>query len=203
MKLHHIMDDLFGSKSKVRILRLLFRYPEREFTEREIARQIEMSQNTVNKALTDLKKTNALSFRKIGRANAYNLNKNSVLFPFLQNIFLGESKLRKDLIKRIKVATGSFISCILFGSFTRNTESYDSDLDLLVIVKDKRKVKADLEQLENDLLRLYNIPISVVSLTPKEFINKWNSPYMKEARRNNVVISGKSLEELYGEINKN
>ena len=199
MKLHHLLDDVFGSKSKVRILRLLFRYHEREFTEREIARQIGMSQNTVNIALADLMKTNAMSFRKIGRANAYMVNKNSVLFPFLQNVFKSESKLRKDLIKILQLATRSFISCILFGSFAQNAESYDSDLDLLVIVEDKRRAKADLEKLESDLLMRYNIPISIVSLTPKELINKWDAPYIKEARRNNIVISGKSLEELYGE----
>lgn len=203
MKLHHILDDIFGSKSKVKILRLVFRYQEREFTEREIARHISMSQNTVNKTLADLTKTNALSFRKIGRANAYIVNKNSVLFPFLQNIFKGERRIREDLIKRLKEATGSFTSCILFGSFAQNAESYDSDLDLLVIAKDKRKAKYRLDKLESDLLRKYNISISIVLLTPRELLNKWNAPYMKEARKINVVISGRSLEELYGESSKN
>lgn len=199
MKLHHLLDDLFGSRSKTRILRLLLKYPEREFTEREIASQIGMSQNTVNKALTDLRKTNAMSFRKIGRANVYIVNKNSVLFLFLRNIFKSESLLRKNMIKSLQLATSSFTSCILFGSFTQNAEGHDSDLDLLVIVEDKRKAKADLEKLKKDLLRGYNIPISIVLLTPYELINKWDAPYMKEARRNNVVISGKSLEELYGQ----
>jgi predicted nucleotidyltransferase len=203
MKLHHLLDDIFGSKSKVKILRLMFRYQEREFTEREIARHISMSQNTVNKALADLTKTNALSFRKIGRANAYIVNKNSVLFPFLQNIFKSERRIREDLIKRLKEATGHFTSCILFGSFAQSAESYDSDLDLLVIAKDKRKAKYRLDKLEDDLLRKYNISISIVLLTPRELLNKWNTPYMKEARKTNVVISGKSLGELYGESSKN
>ncbi len=203
MKLHHLLDDIFGSRSKVRILRVMFRYPEREFTEREIARMIGMSQNTVNKALDDLKKTNIISYRRIGRANAHIINKNSVLFSFLQKSYTSERKIREDLIKRLKAATSSFISCILFGSFAQNSEGYDSDLDLLAIVKDKRKAKSEFDKLEDDLLRQYNISISLVLLTPHELINKWNAPYMKEARKNHVVISGKSLEELYGERDKN
>lgn len=203
MKLYNLLDDIFSSKSKVRILRLLFKYQEREFTEREIARHISMSQNTVNKTLIDLKSTNVLSYRKIGRANVYIVNKNSALFSFLQDIFEGESKIREEMIKELKNATKPFISCILFGSFAKGTERYDSDLDLLVIVKDKRKAKYILDKIEEYLLRKYGLPISLVLLTPRELINKWNMPYMKEARKNHVVINGKSLGELYGERNKN
>lgn len=203
MKLIHMLDDLFGSKSKVRIIRLLFRYPEREFTEREIARQIDMSQNTVNIALQDLTKTNIFLYRKIGKANVYSVNKKSILFSFLQNIFTRERKIREVLIKRIGDATSPLISCILFGSFAQNSERHDSDLDLLVIAKDKRKAKVRLDELEQDLLREYNIPLSVVLLTPKELINKWNTPYMKQVRKDGIKISGKSLEEVYGKRIKN
>jgi predicted nucleotidyltransferase len=198
MKLHHLLDEIFGSKSKVRILRLLFRYPEREFTEREIARQIGMSQNTVNKALGDLMKTNAMSYRKIGRANAYIVNKNSVLFPFLKSIFENEKKVREDLIQMLKRDTAPFLSCTLFGSFAKEEEEYGSDLDLLVIVKDKDVASTQLERLESELLKYFNIPLSIILLTPKELIKKWNAPFMKEARRNGMNIGGKSLEKVYG-----
>lgn len=198
MKLHNLLDDIFGSKSKVRILRLMFRFPQREFTEREIAKNILMSQNTVNLALVELRKTNILSYRKIGRANVYILNKNSALIPYLSKMFENEKKIRKDMIQRIKRTTSSYISCILFGSFANKKENFESDLDLLVIVKDKRKVKEELKSLEDKILRLYGIPLEIVLLTPRELINKWNSPYMRQARKNNVVICGKTLEELYG-----
>lgn len=202
MKLHHSLDDIFGSKSKVRVLRLLFRYPEREFTEREIAKMIGMSQNTVNITLAELRKTNILTFRRIGRANTYLVNRKSVLFPFLENIFEGEKNIKNDMIKKLKSATRPFLSCILFGSFAQDTEDHGSDLDLIIIVKDKIKAQVTLEKLKEDMLRDYNIPVSIVLLTPKELINKWNTPYMKDARKNHVIIKGKPLEELYGENNK-
>ena len=202
MKLHNLLDDIFGSKSKIRILRLLFRYPQREFTEREIAKHIDMSQNTVNLALVDLSTTNILSYKKIGRANVYILNKNSILIPYLDKIFENEKKIRNAMIQRIKKATNTFISSILFGSFANNTENSGSDLDLLIVVKNKTNAKADLERLEHEILRLYGIPLEIVLLTPRELINKWNSPYMKQARKNNLVINGKTLGELYGVINK-
>lgn len=203
MKLHHLADDIFGSKSKVRILRLLSRFPEREFTEREIARLISMSQNTVNIALHDLMKTNVLNYQKIGRANAFIVNKESVIFSFITRIFKDEKAIRGDMIKRLKKATSAFVSSILFGSFAENTEGYDSDLDLLVITKDKRKAKDTLAKLELDMLREYNVPLSIVLLTPRELINKLNAPYMKQIRKNHLRIGGKTLEELYGEIDKN
>jgi predicted nucleotidyltransferase len=196
-------DDLLGSKSKVRILRLLTRFPEREFTEREIAAIIGMSHNTVNIALRDLRKTNALSFRRIGRANVYLVNKNSALFPFLQNFFESEKNIRVEMVKLIKTATKPFISCILFGSFANETEAKGSDLDLLVITKDKKKAKTTRDKLESTLLKLYSIPLSVVLLTPRELVNKWNAPYMREARKNHLLINGRPLGEIYGKGDKN
>ncbi len=198
MKLHHLFDEIFGSKSKVRILRLLLRYPEREFTEREIARQIGMSQNTVNKALGDLMKTNGMSYRKIGRANAYIVNKSSVLFPFLKSIFENERRVREDLIQMLKRDTAPFLSCTLFGSFAKEEEEYDSDLDLLVIVKNKESASAQLEKLESELLKYFNMPLSLILLTPKELKKKWNAPFMKKARRDEMNIGGKSLGDVYG-----
>jgi predicted nucleotidyltransferase len=198
MKLYHLLDEIFGSKSKVRILRLLFRYPEREFTEREMARQIGMSQNTVNKALGDLMKTNTVSYRKIGRANAYMVNKSSVLFPFLKSIFENEKKVREDLIQMLKRDTAPFLSCTLFGSFAKKEEDFGSDLDLIVIAKDKDAASIQLERLESELLKYFNIPLSIILLTPKELTKKWNAPFMKEARSDGMNISGKSLEEVYG-----
>jgi predicted nucleotidyltransferase len=203
MKLNHMADDLLGSKSKVRILRLLTRFPEREFTEREIAAIIGMSHNTVNIALRDLRKTNALSFRRIGRANVYLVNKNSALFPFLQNFFESEKNIRVEMVKLIKTATKPFISCILFGSFANETEAKGSDLDLLVITKDKKKAKTTRDKLESTLLKLYSIPLSVVLLTPRELVNKWNAPYMREARKNHLLINGRPLGEIYGKGDKN
>jgi predicted nucleotidyltransferase len=203
MKLHHFLDDIFGSKSKIRILRLMFRYPQREFTEREMAKHIGMSQNTVNLALTDLRKTNIMSYRRIGKANVYTLNRNSVMIPYISQIYRNEKKVREDMIHRIKKATNTYISCILFGSFANNSENFESDLDLLIVVKEKRKVRDDLGRLEDEFLKLYGTPLEIVLLTPRELINKWNSSYMKEARKNNVVINGKTLEELYGEGHKN
>jgi len=203
MKLHHLADDLFGSRSKVRILRLLTKLPEREFTEREIAKSIGMSHNTVNIALRDLRKINVLAYRRIGRANVYVINKDSTLFLFLKKFFEDEKKIREEMLKQIKTATKQFLSTILFGSFANETETHNSDLDLLIIVKDNKKTKPVLDELENTLLKQYGFPLSVVLLTPRELINKWNAPYMREARNNHVLINGKPLGEVYGKGDKN
>ena len=87
MKLHNLLDDMLDSKSKVRILRLLFRFPEREFTEREIARMIKMSPNTVNLALNNLRKTNVFVYKRLGRTHSYRCDADSVLFPLFKMLF--------------------------------------------------------------------------------------------------------------------
>ena len=89
MKIHCILDDVLGSKSKIRILRLLFKYPEREFTEREIAEIINMSPNTVNLALHECRKTNIFIYKRIGKTHSYKCNSDSVLFSLFKDLFRG------------------------------------------------------------------------------------------------------------------
>jgi DNA-binding transcriptional ArsR family regulator len=202
MKLHDFLDDIFSSKSKIRILRLMFKYPEREFTEREIAKRIGMSQNTVNLALVDLRKTNLMSFQRIGRANVYKLNEKSILNPYIAKMFEDERDIRKKMIMSIERATRSYISCILFGKIVNIAETSDTGIDLLVVVKNKKRVKKEIEGLEKDFLELYGIPLKTVILIPAEVVNKWNSPYLRQLRKNNVVINGKGLDELYDEYRR-
>ena len=199
MKVHNILDNLFGSKSKVKILRLMFKYPDREFTEREIANEINVSPNTVNLSLRELREENLLSYRKVGRAHAYQVNRESVLFSYMTQVFEGERMIWVYMIQRLEKSTKTFISCVLFGSFAKKSEEYGSDIDLLVVVEDKLSVKEKLEALENEIMVRFGIHVSIIVFTPFEIKKKWNAPFMTGVKEEGILISGKPLEEIYGE----
>ena len=106
------------------------------------------------------------------------------------------------MIKSIERVTGSYISCILFGNIVNIAETSETGVDLLVIIKNKKRIKKEIERLEQEFLELYGIPLKTVILIPAEVVNKWNSPYLRQLRKNNVVINGKGLNELYDEFRK-
>ena len=188
MKLHDALDDMVDSKSKIRILRLLIKYPERDFTEREIAEMIGMSPNTVNLALRDLRKTNLFAYKRIGRTHSYRCNMESVHYPILKRLFEEERGLWDSLVDLLKERLGDLGTCILFGSFAEGKEEFDSDLDLLMVATDKAAAEKLLAELAEDLRIRYSIVISPVVLTQDEMDEKKDMPFIKKALSEGIVI---------------
>jgi uncharacterized protein len=190
MRIHNILDGLMDSGSKVRILRLLFRFPSREFTEREIASQIKMSPNTVNLALRDLTETNVFHFKRIGKTHIYSCNKNSVLYPFLSDIFKGERKILDKLTDSLRVTLTGAELVLIYGSFAKGEEDAGSDIDILVVTKDKVKVRNALEQLNQKALDQYATPLSYAIYTIKEFEKNKTKPFIRNALDEGLTIIG-------------
>ena len=181
---------MMDSKSKVRILRLLFRFPEREFTEREIARMIKMSPNTVNLALNNLRKTNVFVYKRLGRTHSYRCDADSVLFPLFKELFGQERLMRDELLSLLKKKLDGVGTCILFGSFARYEEEFDSDLDLLIVTDNKEKVQEIIEHLAQELLRQYSITLMPMLLSSREFTEKRQKGFVKKALSEGKTIVG-------------
>ena len=190
MKLHNLLDHMLDSKSKIRILRLLFRFPEREFTEREIARQIQMSPNTVNLALNDLRKTNVFIYKRIARTHSYRCDADSVLFPLFKELFEQERQMREELLTLLKNELKGVGTCILFGSFAREEERFDSDLDLLIVTENKDKTEEKVECLAEELLRRFSITLTPMILSSRELNEKRQKRFIKNALSEGKTIVG-------------
>jgi len=191
MKMHDLLDGMLDSRSKVRVQRLLFRFPGRDFTEREIARTIGMSPNTVNLALRDLRQNGIFIYKRVGRTHLYRCNKESALFPMLESLFESERELSGSLMDLIRQRMGGVESCIVFGSFARNEETSESDLDLLVIARDREKAEKKADALADEMLRRFSTVLSPVVLTPAELRARRRKPFIREALAEGMLIRGK------------
>ncbi len=190
-----ILDSLLGSRSKVRLLRVMLN-DGAESTEAELARKVTMSPNTVNLALRDLVELGVVHVRKIGTANVHSLNKDSFVLELLGRAFSDEFHLQDELLKLIRKNTSNDRSVVLFGSYARNQATIQSDMGLLVIVDNKQKANQRLVELELLAYRYFHTPLSIIKLTPKELKAKWNKPYMKNVRSDGVLVRGLPLEDL-------
>lgn len=188
MRLHDILDSLMDTPSKVRILRLMFRSPDREFSEREIASQIGMSPNTVNLAMRGLRETNVFHFKRIGRTHIYSCNKQSILFPYLLGVFTKERSLVTSLLDSIKVVLAGAQLVVVFGSFSKDEETAVSDIDLLIVANDKKAIRAAIERMNQDTIDRYATPISYSIYTKKEFTLNKDRPFIQKAMAEGVVL---------------
>lgn len=131
------LDAAFGSESRVRILRALAEEPARARTERELAHRIGMSPNAVNHAVRALRESGLVEVEKVGSAHAVRLHASRPLLKVLRSVFATEEALWREVLRSIEAGLPSGTVCYLYGSSVRGAPRAESDIDLLVIAKDR------------------------------------------------------------------
>ncbi|MCS4541446.1 MAG: hypothetical protein HY929_03845 [Euryarchaeota archaeon] len=82
-----MIEELVGSKSKIRILHTLISNPEKEFYELELAKKAKISPTGVIKAIESLVKRKVINEREIGRMKLYLLNMDNELTKAIKRFF--------------------------------------------------------------------------------------------------------------------
>jgi len=153
-----MLEQLFGSKTRFRILRAFFAHPERSYYVRELSRAIDTQLNAVRRELDLLINVGLLkegegkddysqgaSLRKY-----YVLDPQSLIYPEMQALI---SKLQilgqQELINEIKERGGNVKLLVITGQFTNDKEAPS---DLLIVGKLKERAIAGLiARFEKDL----------------------------------------------------
>ncbi len=150
-----MLEKLFTSKTRVRILGLLIFNPEKQFYLREISRKIKITPIYVKKELKNLKELNLVLESKKGNMSFFQINRKSPIFNELKSIFLKVEYFRDMMINSMKRLKIDF--AFIFGSFAKGTETEESDIDLFVIgdVKEDRLLKI-IEPIEKQTGREIN-----------------------------------------------
>jgi predicted nucleotidyltransferase len=137
MKFQDELDDLLGNPIRIRVLRVLTRFPEKGFTGRELARICGASPSQTNAALESLRDSGVV-FREVsGRSHVWQLAREHVLRDALVGVFRAEA----DLSRILKLEVESLIRALpiqrafLYGSVVRGEGRPTSDVDLFVEVK--------------------------------------------------------------------
>jgi len=125
-------------------LHFLIGHPVKGLLEGEIQKATKLSKSGVNYALRDLVAANFLSRAKRGKAFFYTLNHKSIIVKQLKII---ETLTQLNLLlKRLGPLTSKII---LFGSSSRGENTLDSDIDLLIISRNKDLVLEQIKKINN------------------------------------------------------
>lgn len=157
---HMFKKMKFLTPTALNVLHFLLSNPMKQFHEREIVRQTEVSVGAVNQILKKLHKAGLVERDRRGRANFYRANlKNPVARQF--KILFNVSAL-DDLVDQIKQASERVV---LFGSCAEGTDVEESDIDLFVLSSDVEVVQSKISEYE----RMFDRRISPIVMDSRGF----------------------------------
>lgn len=132
------LDEILGSRAKVRILRCLWRVDGEALSGREIARRTGMSHTAVLAALDELETEDVVWPSSDPTGIRYRLNRTNVVTRAgLMPMFELEGSLEDRLKRFVLDAVPEAVSVVLFGSVARGDDGAVSDVDVLVVVPDE------------------------------------------------------------------
>ena len=198
MKFHNILDEIFGNKTKVRLLRAFFMYPEKGFTESELERIAEIPQASVHRNVRYLIDNGLLDRKRIGKANLFSLNKEHVLYPLLNSNFKAERNLLAELKKMISEAVKSLAEveiAVLFGSIIKGMERSDSDIDIFILCKgETSKLEDKLKDLTNISQNKFGNPVSLMIKHKEELQDLKTRSIFREIKNGEIIFKREGFE---------
>lgn len=129
-----MVEQLFGSKTRVKLLQLFYNNPNRSFYVREITRKIDEQINSVRRELANLLSIGIISSDTTNNRLYYEVNQKYEYYAALAAIFAGAKLTRKTTIKDISEADiktiGNVELAFYTGQFTRDESS---GIDVLIV----------------------------------------------------------------------
>ena len=179
-----MLERLFTSKTRIKILSLLMFNQDKEYHLREIARIIKISPVYAAKELENLSKLNLINKSKKGNLSLYSINKNCIILDELRQIFIKTDYLW-ELIRR--ELEGKVNYAFIYGSFAKGEETEKSDIDLFVIgeMKEDSLIKI-IQKLEKNTGR----EINYILWNEKTFQQRAKSHHhlLKTVKKNKIIM---------------
>jgi predicted nucleotidyltransferase len=127
-----LADALF-SKTKQRVLGVLFGNPGRSFYVSEILSRARGGTGTVLRELARLEKSGLVNTRRVGNQRHYQANAASPLFEELRSIVDKTVGLAGPLGAALRPLAGRINAAFVFGSVAKKSDTARSDIDLLIL----------------------------------------------------------------------
>lgn len=199
------LDDVLSSRAKLRALRYLCTAGG-EHTGREIARAIGMGETATNLALRELADMLIVLYRVAGRSHRYRLNERHALVQrVLHPLFAAEQAqcdaAVAELLTDVDVPLDS---ALVYGSVARGDDTWDSDLDILLITptsESAQSLSSRIWRQDGDLMERYG-PVSVRILSRDEFVARVRrgEGWVKQALEESLLVRGTDPRDLLHEV---
>jgi predicted nucleotidyltransferase len=126
------IDQLFGSKTRVKLLTKLLLNPEKTFYMRKLSRELHVTYSMIRKEAKNLASLGIINENKQGKVTLISINKSLPYFNDLKNLIVKTSGIG-DLLKDVFSKLSGIDYALVYGSMASGEESTSSDVDLLIV----------------------------------------------------------------------
>ncbi len=172
MKFHGVLEEVFGTSERVKVLRTLSQFPK-EFTSRELSGYCGVSVRGVIDILSNFERYGFVKSRRVGKSIVWKMDEdNYIVKTIVRPMFDAEINLLEHLKGKISELVGKFPvqKAVIYGSVASGNERPDSDIDLLLVVKKKGEWIDGLQsELRVEILRNFGNALSILVCTPAEY----------------------------------
>ena len=159
-----MLEALFTSKVRIKVLTLFFTHPEDHFYARELAQRIGEHYSAVWQELGNLERIGLLTSEQAANVKYYRINPDFPIYAELRRIILKTTGLG-DALRQALSRLGPIEAAFIYGSAASGEEDSLSDIDLMVVGNvDLVALSSVIAQLEETLGR----EINYVTITREE-----------------------------------
>lgn len=157
------LEHIFGSRTRVKLLRLFTADTETAYFVRELARKVGEHMNSVRRELGLLEGIGLIRSESKDRKKYYRSNPDNVLFPEMKGLFVKADLLMEQDFSQKILSTGHIKLVVLSGHFVGHPES---PADLLIVGQVNRR---KFMRLVNSFGKIFDWPIRYTIMTRKDF----------------------------------
>lgn len=145
-----MLEHLFGSKTRLKLLQLFLSNPNKSFYVRELARMIGVQMNAVRREIANLEAAGLVMKMKSSpndgevseRCKYYRLDTSSMLYPEFKELLIKVQIIEeREFVEQLKKRAGKITFLLLTGHFT---EAKDSESDMLIVGEVKAAIVAKI-----------------------------------------------------------
>jgi len=139
--------------SELKVFEIFCNNYKKQIHGNEVAKQLKMPQRSILRKLDNLCVYGVLKFNRVGKNKIYSINWNSpAIFQFL--VFAESYKAVNFALRNSKIAMIlNEIDCgkVIFGSYSKSINTKNSDLDIVFLCKENKKIKAIISKSSIDI----------------------------------------------------
>ena len=123
---------LYEETAKNKVIEVLFKYPEKEFSLSDLAKEAEVAKANIGNILEELKKTGFINIEKLSKIWRIKANQKNLLYIRSKIVYNLNFIYRSGLVDFLMDYFKNPKAIVLFGSFRKGDDLSNSDVDVAI-----------------------------------------------------------------------
>ena len=128
-----MIETLFGSRIRAKLLGWLFSHPDERFYVRRLTAILDEDSTNVSRELMRLEKAGILESSREGNHKYYQADRNNPVFQEIHGLIVKTSGVADIIREPLERLRPNISAAFIFGSVAEGTERATSDIDLMII----------------------------------------------------------------------